>query len=89
MEKRASSSQDELRKRQRVDGQGLHFKGVYVRLSSNIGLSNGRKVPSLPTSRTSNARKRAEETPSHPGGLSEEGRVLLEAHRRRRDHQRG
>jgi hypothetical protein len=37
----------------------------------------------------SHTRQRAEDTPSHPGGLSEEGRVLLEAHRRRRDHQRG
>ena len=37
----------------------------------------------------SHTRQRAEDTPSHPGGLSEEGRMLLEAHRRRRDHQRG
>jgi pre-mRNA-splicing factor ATP-dependent RNA helicase DHX38/PRP16 len=34
-------------------------------------------------------RQRAEDTPSHPGGLSKEGREALEAHRRRRDHQRG
>lgn len=47
------------------------------------------KVPSLPASRMNHTRQRAEDTPSHPGGLSEEGRVLLEAHRRRRDHQRG
>ncbi|KAI9510691.1 putative PRP16-RNA-dependent ATPase [Russula earlei] len=46
------------------------------------------KVPSLPLSRMSNARQRTEDTPSHPGGLSDEGRVVLEAHRRRRDHQR-
>ena len=46
-------------------------------------------VPSLPASRIIHARQRAEDTPSHPGGLSKEGRVLLEAHRRRRDHQRG
>lgn len=37
----------------------------------------------------SHTRQRTEDTPSHPGGLSEEGRMLLEAHRRRRDHQRG
>lgn len=47
------------------------------------------EVPSLPASRSSNARKRAEETPSHPGGLSEAGRVALEAHRRRREQNRG
>ncbi|KAI0290573.1 pre-mRNA splicing factor [Russula brevipes] len=46
------------------------------------------KVPALPASRAGNVRQRAEDTPSHPGGLSEEGRVVLEAHRRRRDHQR-
>jgi len=37
----------------------------------------------------SNPRQRVEDTPSHPGGLSEESRVLLETYRRRRDHQRG
>ncbi|KAH9982038.1 hypothetical protein BGW80DRAFT_1161776 [Lactifluus volemus] len=46
------------------------------------------KVPSLPASRMSNARMRAEETPSHPGGISAEGRMRLEERRRQRGHQR-
>ena len=46
-------------------------------------------VPSLPTSRVSNLRQRGEETPSHPGGLSEVSRKRLEEHRRNRDKQRG
>ncbi|KAF8060913.1 P-loop containing nucleoside triphosphate hydrolase protein, partial [Lyophyllum atratum] len=46
------------------------------------------KVPSLPASRSENIRQRGEETPSHPGGLSETGRRRLEEHRRNRDKQR-
>ncbi|KAI0297488.1 P-loop containing nucleoside triphosphate hydrolase protein [Multifurca ochricompacta] len=47
------------------------------------------KVPSIPASRMNNTRQRAEDTPSHPGGLSAEGRMRLEEHRRRRDQQGG
>ncbi|KAH9964577.1 P-loop containing nucleoside triphosphate hydrolase protein [Russula dissimulans] len=47
------------------------------------------KVPSLPASRLNNVRQRVEDTPTNTGGLSEEGRILLETYRRRRDHQRG
>ncbi|KAF8640918.1 hypothetical protein AX17_000566 [Amanita inopinata Kibby_2008] len=46
------------------------------------------KVPNLPASRASHARQRGEETPSHPGGLSETGRKRLEEYRRNRDKQR-
>lgn len=46
------------------------------------------KVPNLPASRVANARQRGEETPSHPGGLSEKGRERLEEHRRNREKQR-
>ncbi|KAF8224025.1 hypothetical protein L208DRAFT_1313634 [Tricholoma matsutake] len=46
------------------------------------------KIPSLPVSRVSNPRQRGEETPSHPGGLSETSRKRLEEHRRNRDKQR-
>ncbi len=46
-------------------------------------------VPSLPAFRSSNLRQRGEETPSHPGGLSEIGRQRLEEHRRSRERQRG
>lgn len=56
---------------------------------SKLVIFTKNEVPSLPASRSSNARQRAEETPSHPGGLSEAGRIALEAHRRRREHNRG
>ncbi|KAH9487185.1 Pre-mRNA-splicing factor ATP-dependent RNA helicase PRP16 [Psilocybe cubensis] len=46
------------------------------------------KVPSLPASRSNNIRQRGEETPSHPGGLSETGRQRLEEYRRNRERQR-
>ena len=46
-------------------------------------------VPILPASRSSNIRQRGEETPSHPGGLSEVGRQRLDDYRRNREKQRG
>ncbi|KAL0945671.1 hypothetical protein HGRIS_014822 [Hohenbuehelia grisea] len=46
------------------------------------------KVPSLPASRGANLRQRGEDTPSHPGGLSDTGRKRLEEYRRNRDKQR-
>ncbi|THH05571.1 hypothetical protein EW145_g4696 [Phellinidium pouzarii] len=45
------------------------------------------KVPSLPASRTNNIRQRGEETPSHPGGLSETARQRLDEFRKRREKQ--
>ncbi|KAG6878676.1 hypothetical protein C0992_007690 [Termitomyces sp. T32_za158] len=46
------------------------------------------KVPSIPVSRSEHARQRGEETPSHPGGLSDTGRRRLEEYRRSKDKQR-
>ncbi|KAI5991285.1 pre-mRNA splicing factor [Pisolithus orientalis] len=46
------------------------------------------KVPSLPTSRANTTRHRGEETPSHPGGLSDVARQRLDEHRKSRDRQR-
>ncbi|KAI6165353.1 pre-mRNA splicing factor [Pisolithus thermaeus] len=46
------------------------------------------KVPSLPVSRANTARHRGEETPSHPGGLSEVARQRLDEYRKNRDRQR-
>ncbi|KIK91836.1 hypothetical protein PAXRUDRAFT_148626 [Paxillus rubicundulus Ve08.2h10] len=46
------------------------------------------KVPSLPAPRGGTSRRRGEETPSHPGGLSEVARQRLEEHRRNKDKQR-
>ncbi|KAH9947324.1 P-loop containing nucleoside triphosphate hydrolase protein [Amylocystis lapponica] len=45
------------------------------------------KVPTMPASRTSHLRQRGEETPSHPGGLTESARKRLEEHRRARDRE--
>ncbi|KAF8497217.1 P-loop containing nucleoside triphosphate hydrolase protein [Russula emetica] len=81
----------------RVSALGLDRLAIEKRAASSQGDGNGKrqrldsreprfKLPSLPASRMSQMRQRAEDTPSHPGGLSEQGRVLLEAHRRRRDH---
>jgi pre-mRNA-splicing factor ATP-dependent RNA helicase DHX38/PRP16 len=44
------------------------------------------KVPALPS--RSNIRQRGDETPSHPGGLSDTARKRLEEHRRNREQQR-
>lgn len=46
-------------------------------------------MPTLPAARASNIRQRGNETPSHPGGLSEVARKKLEEHRRSREKQRG
>ncbi|KAF5314021.1 hypothetical protein D9611_006970 [Ephemerocybe angulata] len=47
------------------------------------------QVPtSLPASRLAHSRQRGEETPSHPGGLSDTARQKLEEHRRNRERQR-
>ncbi|KAH9855789.1 P-loop containing nucleoside triphosphate hydrolase protein [Lenzites betulinus] len=43
------------------------------------------KVPTMPASRTSHLRQRGEETPSHPGGLSDVARQKLEERRRARE----
>ncbi|KIL71099.1 hypothetical protein M378DRAFT_6935 [Amanita muscaria Koide BX008] len=47
------------------------------------------KVPNFPASHHNHPRQRGEDTPSHPGGLSETGRKRLEEYRRNRDKQRG
>ena len=89
-EKRASTVlNDGDRKRQRLDSNEPMFKG-----ESNLSFvftiySAVSAVPALPASHGKNIRQRGEETPSHPGGLSEVGRRRLEEHRRNRDKQRG
>ncbi|KAG2345426.1 P-loop containing nucleoside triphosphate hydrolase protein [Suillus weaverae] len=47
------------------------------------------KVPSLPAGRGNSLRQRGEETPSHPGGLSDPARARLEEYRRNREKQKG
>ncbi|KAG1777266.1 pre-mRNA splicing factor [Suillus placidus] len=46
------------------------------------------KVPSLPAGRGNSLRQRGEETPSHPGGLSDPARARLEEYRRNREKQK-
>lgn len=89
-EKRAAAAQNGGdAKRPRLDSGGAQFKGELCLFSSYPLSRHIHPVPSLPASRISNARQRGEETPSHPGGLSKEGRNRLEEYRRKRDHQRG
>ncbi|KAI0791827.1 P-loop containing nucleoside triphosphate hydrolase protein [Abortiporus biennis] len=45
------------------------------------------KVPALPALRSGQIRQRGEETPSHPGGLSETARKKLEERRRNRERE--
>ncbi|EGO19526.1 hypothetical protein SERLADRAFT_479062, partial [Serpula lacrymans var. lacrymans S7.9] len=73
-EKREAAALDSngSRKRPRIDGQG---DPVF-------------KVPNLPISRNNNIRQRGEETPSHPGGLSDAARKKLEDYRKNREKQR-
>ncbi|RDX51455.1 P-loop containing nucleoside triphosphate hydrolase protein [Lentinus brumalis] len=66
----AAANGEGSRKRARLDGNG---DGPMF------------KVPSLPASRPSHMRQRGEETPSHPGGLSEVARQKLEERRRARE----
>jgi pre-mRNA-splicing factor ATP-dependent RNA helicase DHX38/PRP16 len=90
-EKRAAlTPEDGDRKRQKLDS-GKLFKGVEPRDTSlNCPVAyTPAQVPALPGPRPGHSRKRGDETPSHPGGLSEAGRKKLEEYRRNRDRQRG
>ncbi|KAL5511427.1 DHX38 [Sanghuangporus vaninii] len=46
------------------------------------------KIPTVPASRLGNLRHRGEETPSHPGGLSDTARRRLEEYKRNKEKQR-
>jgi len=86
----ASTLEDGDRKRQKLGSDKL-FKGVEPGNSSFVcPLSYTlTQVPALPGPRPGNSRQRGDETPSHPGGLSEAGRKKLEEYRRNRDRQKG
>lgn len=86
-DKRASG--EGSRKKPRLDdGDEPFFKGARLFVFKSSGLISF-IVPSLPASRSANIRQRGEETPSHPGGLSDVGRQRLEEHRKNREKQRG
>ncbi|TFK38625.1 hypothetical protein BDQ12DRAFT_605414 [Crucibulum laeve] len=74
-------------KRDATAAQNGHGEGSRKKPRLDDGNEPFFKVPSLPA-RTANVRQRGEETPSHPGGLSETGRKRLEEHRRNREKQR-
>jgi hypothetical protein len=46
-------------------------------------------VPTIPASLMAHQRQRGEETPSHPGGLSQKGRQRLEEYRKSREKLKG
>lgn len=85
----AAALESDARKRSRNDDEPI-FKGtLYEQLymwSNGLGLC---AVPNQPASRMQHSRQRGEETPSHPGGLSESARQRLEEFRKKRDKQRG
>ncbi|KAG8768899.1 DEAH-box RNA helicase prp16, partial [Ceratobasidium sp. 428] len=77
-EKRVAATLEAARKKPRVDmpADGDVNQSVF-------------KVPALPARlQNQNPRQRAEETPSHPGGLNEAARKRLEEYRKSRDQQR-
>ena len=91
-EKRAAAAAengDSSRKKARLDDSEPKFKGRSPCTPLHDILLMLPLVPSLPASRTNNLRQRGEETPSHPGGLSETGRKRLEEFKRKRESQRG
>ena len=88
-EKRAAStSEDGDKKRQKTDSDKL-FKGEAKNFLDLPLPYTTTLVPALPGPRPGHSRQRGDETPSHPGGLSEAGRKKLEQYRRNRDKQRG
>ncbi|PAV24377.1 pre-mrna splicing factor [Pyrrhoderma noxium] len=81
---------DRLAKEKRAAASALENDNARNKRSRG---ENGRndamfKVPTLPASRSSNIRQRGEETPSHPGGLSETARHKRDEFRRNREKQR-
>lgn len=92
-EKRAAAALESAngsRKKPRLDDcDEPFFKGIGVNYHYSPLVIAIFIVPSLPASRSANLRQRGEETPSHPGGLSEIGRQRLEEHRRNKEKQRG
>lgn len=69
--------------------KGMFFGGGYPphSISHMPGLTQ-KLVPTVPASRTS-TRHRGEETPSHPGGLSDSARKVLEERRKAREKNKG
>ena len=88
-EKRAASTSEDVdKKRQKLDSDKL-FKGAEPIDASLVLSYTLTSVPALPGPRPGHSRQRGDETPSHPGGVSEAGRMKLEQFRRNRERQRG
>ena len=90
-EKREAMASDPRgsRKKPPIDGEEPVFKGDYLFYFYVGVIIMPCIVPALPASRLNNMRQRGNETPSHPGGLSDAARKKLEDHRKNRDKQRG
>ncbi|KAI0762383.1 P-loop containing nucleoside triphosphate hydrolase protein [Fomes fomentarius] len=76
---------DRLAQEKRAAAAAANGEGSRKRARLDDGDEPFFKVPSLPASRSSHLRQRGEETPSHPGGLSEVARQRLEERRKTRE----
>jgi pre-mRNA-splicing factor ATP-dependent RNA helicase DHX38/PRP16 len=79
-------------KKARLDNEDkpvFKSRSTDVFLATSAFLSGYVTVPALPVAHTIYSRQRGEETPSHPGGLSEAGRNKLAEYRRNREKQKG
>jgi pre-mRNA-splicing factor ATP-dependent RNA helicase DHX38/PRP16 len=93
-DKRSASASDRplpSKKARLDDGDKPIFKSMSTDgfLSTSSFLSGYVTVPALPVAHTLYSRQRGDETPSHPGGLSEAGRNKLAEYRRNREKQKG
>ncbi|KAL6305628.1 P-loop containing nucleoside triphosphate hydrolase protein [Sparassis latifolia] len=70
-----------------AEAAGVNGEGSRKKPRLDNGFEPVFKVPALPASRMANIRQRGEETPSHPGGLSEIARRRLEDRRRTRERE--
>ncbi|KAH9836800.1 P-loop containing nucleoside triphosphate hydrolase protein [Rhodofomes roseus] len=77
---------DRLAQEKRAAAAAANGEGSRKRAKLDDGPEPAFKVPSLPA-RSANIRQRGEETPSHPGGLSETARNRLDEFRRRRERE--
>ncbi|KAH9917373.1 P-loop containing nucleoside triphosphate hydrolase protein [Epithele typhae] len=82
----AAGNEEGSRKRARLDGmsRSLKVRSAQV-ISRHFPIRAPSTVPSLPASRSAQLRQRGDETPSHPGGLSDIARQRLEERRRTRE----
>ncbi|QRV91670.1 Helicase associated domain (HA2) [Ceratobasidium sp. AG-Ba] len=94
-EKRVAATLEAARKKPRIDmpadgdlNQSV-FKGIILAIDAEIK-ADAALAPALPARlQNQNPRQRAEETPSHPGGLNDAARKRLEDYRKSREQREG